>query len=79
MGKAFDKQIKTIEDQREKQMQAIQDQGEVKTVKKYAYDAEDTPLISKQKEIFNELVDVRLEKIVDLDKMANSDDSIYKR
>ena len=60
-------------------MQAIQDQGEVKTVKKYAYDAEDTPLISKQKEIFNELVDVRLEKIVDLDKMANSDDSIYKR
>ena len=79
LGKAFEKQIKTIEDQGEKQIKAIQDQGQVKTIKKYAYDAEDTPLISKQKEIFNELVDVRLEKIVDLDKMANSDDSIYKR
>ena len=75
MGKAFDKQIKTIEAQREKQIQEIQDRGEVRTVTKYVYDAEDTSLISKQKEI----VDVRLEKIVDLDKMANSDDLIYKR
>ena len=51
-----------------KQIKAIQDQGQLKTVKKYAYDAEDTPLISKQKEMFNELVDERLEKINDLDK-----------
>ena len=68
LGKAFEKQIKTIEDQGEKQIKAIQDQGQVKTIKKYAYDAEDTPLISKQKEIFNELVDERLEEITDLDK-----------
>ena len=52
LGKAFEKQRK-----------AIQDQGQVKTIKKYAYDAEDTPLISKQKEIFNELVDERLIQI----------------
>ena len=38
LGKAFEKQIKTIEDQ-----------GQVKTIRKYAYDAEDTPFISKQK------------------------------
>ena len=63
LGKAFEKQIKTIEDQGEKQIKAIQDQGQVKTIKKYAYDAEDTPLISKQKEIFNELVDERLIQI----------------
>ena len=62
MGKAFEKQIKTIEDQGEKQIKAIQDQGQVKTIKKYTYDDEDTPLISKQKEIFNELADERLEK-----------------
>ena len=43
MEKAFGKQIKTIEDQGEKQIKA-------KTIKKYAYDAED-------KEIFNELVE----------------------
>ena len=61
MGKAFEKQIKTIEDQGEKQIKAIQNQGEIKTIKKYTYDNEDTSLISKQKEIFNELVDKRLE------------------
>ena len=31
LGKAFEKQIKTIEDQGEEQIKAIQDQGEVKT------------------------------------------------
>ena len=49
MGKTVEKQIKTIEDQGEKQIKAIQDQGQVKTIRKYAYDAEDTPFISKQK------------------------------
>ena len=78
LGKTFEKQTKTIEDQGEKQIKTIQDQGQVKTIKKYDYDAEDTPFISKQKEIFNELVDERLEKITDLDKKVNSDDLIYR-
>ena len=69
MGKAFEKQIKTIEE----------DQGQDKTIKKCDYDVEDTPFISKQKEIFNELVDKRLEKITDLDKKkVDSDDLIYR-
>ena len=67
MGKAFEKQMKTIDDQGEKQIKAVQNQGQVKTIEKYGYNAEDTPFISKQKEIFNELVDERLEKITDLD------------
>ena len=33
-GKAFEKQMKTIEDQEEKQIKAVQDQGQVKTIKK---------------------------------------------
>ena len=78
MGKAFEKQIKIIEGPGEKQIKAIHDQGQVKTIKKYAYDAEDTPFISKQKEIFNELVDERREKITDLDKNVNSDDLICR-
>ena len=49
LGKAFEKQIKTTEEQGEKQIKAIQDQGQLKTIKKYAYDAEDTPFMSKQK------------------------------
>ena len=49
LGKAFEKQIKTIEDQVEKQIKAIQNQEQVKTFKKkYTYDDEDSPLISKQ-------------------------------
>ena len=35
LGKAFEKQIKTIEDQAEKQIKAIQDQRQVKAIKKY--------------------------------------------
>ena len=46
---AFEKEIKTVEDQGEKQIKAMQDQGHVKTIKKYVFDAEDTPFISKQK------------------------------
>ena len=60
LRKAFEKQIKTIEDQGEKKTKAIQDQGQVKTIKKYTYDAEDTSFISKQKETFNGIVDERL-------------------
>ena len=78
LGKAFEKQIKTIEDQGEKQIKAIQDQGQVKTIKIYTYDAEDTPLISKQKEIFNKLIDERLEEITNLDKKVDSDDLIHR-
>ena len=73
MGKAFEKQLKAIESQAEKQIKAIQDQGQVKTIKKYIYNNEDTPLISKQKDIFNELVDERFEETTDLDEKVNSD------
>ena len=70
LGKPFEKQIKTIEDQGEKQIKAIKYQGKLKTITKYDYDDEDTPFISKQKEMFNELVDERLERINDLDKKS---------
>ena len=79
LGKAFEKQIKTIEDQGEKQIKAIQDQGQVKTIKKYSYDAEDTPFILKQKEIFNKLVDERRKKIHYLVKNVNKNDLIYRQ
>ena len=78
LGKVFEKQVKTIGDQVEKQIKAIQDQGKVRTIKKYDYEAEDIPFISKQKEIFSELVDERFEKITDFDKKVNSDDLIYR-
>ena len=70
LGKPFEKQIKTIEDQGEKQIKAMKYQGKLKTITKYDYDDEDTPFISKQKEMFNELADERLERINDLDKKS---------
>ena len=70
LGKAFEKQTKTIEDQGEKQIKAIQNQGEVKTIKKYTYDDEDSPLISKQKEIFNKLVEDKLDEITQTEKLT---------
>ena len=45
---------------------------------KNAYDPKDTPFISKQKEIFNKLVDERIEKITDLDEKVNRNDLIYR-
>ena len=78
LEKAFEKQIKSIEDQGENPIKAIQDQGQLKTIKKYDYDYENTPIISKQKEIFNELVDERHKKITDLDKKVTSDDLIHR-
>ena len=47
-GKAFEKRIKPIEHQGQKQIKAIQDQGQLKTIKRYDCDAQDTPFISKQ-------------------------------
>ena len=48
------------------------------TIEKYAYDLKDTPFISKQKEIFNKLVDERIEKTSDLDEKVNRNDLIYR-
>ena len=63
LGKAFEKQMKTIEGQGEKQIKAIQTQGQVKTIKKFTYDDEDSSSISKQREIFNKLLNERLDEI----------------
>ena len=70
LGKAFEKQTERTEDQGEKQIKAIQNQGQVKTIKKYTYDDEDSSLISKQKEIFNKLTDKKLDDITELDKKS---------
>ena len=51
LGKAFDKQIKTIEDQGKKQVDALntlKSDNKI-TIKKYVYDPKDTPFISRQK------------------------------
>ena len=78
LRKAFEKQIKTIEDQEIKQIKAIQNEREIKTITKCDYSDKDNPLISKQKEIFNRLVYEGLEERTKLDKRVISDDLIDK-
>ena len=48
LGKAFDKQIKTIEDQGKKQVDPLNTlKSDKKIIEKYIYDPKDTPFISK--------------------------------
>ena len=51
LGKAFEKQIKTIEDQGEKQIKAFQDKRPIKEIEKFTYDINDSPIVLKEKEI----------------------------
>ena len=47
--KLFAKEVKTNKDPREKQVQSIPNEGQIKTIKRYAYTDKYSPLISRQK------------------------------
>ena len=47
LGKAFEKQTKTIEDQGEKQIKAIEDKRPIKSIEKSTYDINDSPIVLK--------------------------------
>ena len=51
LGKAFEKQTKTIEDQGEKQIKPIQDKWSIKSIEKFIYDINDSLMALKEKEI----------------------------
>ena len=61
LGKAIEKQIKTIKDQGEKQVKAIQDKQVVNINK-------DKPLLSKEREIFKDIYNKRLNEIEEMSK-----------
>ena len=68
MGKAFEKQIKTIEDQWEKQIDALEN---LKDTNKQIFSIDndqDKLLLSKEREIFSNIYNKRLNKIEDLTK-----------
>ena len=50
--KAFEKQTKTIKEQREKQIKAIQDKRPIKSIEKFTNDINDSPIVLKEKEIY---------------------------
>ena len=76
LGKAFEKQIKTIEDQGKKQVKAIQDNKQLVNINKDD-DYKDKLLLSKEKEIFKDIYNERLDKIEELNNKIDYDNLKY--
>ena len=72
LGKAFEKQTKTMEDQVEKQIKAIQDKRPIKSIEKFTYYNNDSPNVLKEKNIYNKLTEENFEKINNLNKKVDT-------
>ena len=57
LGKSFQEQTKTIKDQGEKQTKTIQDKRSIKSIKKFTYDINDSAIVLKENEIYNNLTE----------------------
>ena len=75
LGKAFEKQTKTIEDQGEKQIKAIQDNKQLQLTNDYDY--KDKLLISREIKIFKDIYNKRLDKIEELNSKIDYDNLKY--
>ena len=69
LGRAFEKQSKAIKDQGEKQIEAIQDNKKQLTDNNDDY--KNKLLLSKEREIFKNIYNERLDKIEDLNKIIH--------
>ena len=74
LGKAFEKQAKTIEDQGEKQIKAIQDNRKQLISDN---DYKNKLLISKEREIFKDIYNKRLDKIQEFNNKIDYDNLKY--
>ena len=75
LGKALEKQAKTIKDQGEKQTKAIQDKQLLNINKDVDY--KDKLLLSKEREIFKDIYNKRLDKIEELNNKIDYDNLQY--
>ena len=75
LGKALEKQIKTIEDQGKEQVKAIQDNKQLVNINKDDY--KDRLLLSKEREIFKDIYNKRLDKIEELNNKIDYDNLEY--
>ena len=76
LGKALEKQIKTIEDQGKKQVKAIQDNKQLVNINKDD-DYKDKLLLSKEREIFKDIYNKRLDKIEELNNKIDYNNVNY--
>ena len=75
LGKAIEKQRKNIEDQGKKQVEAIQDNKQLVNINKDDY--KDQLLLSKEREIFKDISNKKLNKIEELANKIDYDDLDY--
>ena len=75
LGKVFEKHTKTIEDQGKKQVKAIQDNKQLVNIIKDSY--KDKLLLSKEREIFKDIYNKRLDKIEEMNNKIDYDDLDY--
>ena len=77
LGKAFEKQTKSIEDQGEKQIKVIQDNKEQSVNINNDDDYTDKLLLSKEREICEDIYIKKLDKIEELNKKIDYNDLKY--
>ena len=77
MGKVFEKQIKTIDDQGQKQIGALENLKDQN--KQLVNDDEDKLLLSKEREIFTNIYNKRLDKIEELTKKVDCNNLIFTK
>ena len=78
MGKGFEKQIKTIEDQRQKQVDALENLKPKEQAKAITYksdDDDDNTTISK--EIFDGILKERMDEILKMSREINCSNLVY--
>ena len=75
LGKAFEKQMKAIEDHEERQVQVLKDLKDHN--KQLANDYEDKLLISKEREIFKNIYNKRLDKIKELNEKTDDNNLVF--
>ena len=75
LGKALEKQIKAIEDQGKKQVESIQDNKQLVNINKDDY--KDKLLLSKEREMFKDIYNKRLDEIEELNNKIDYDNLKY--
>ena len=77
LGKAFDKQIKTIEDQGQKQVDALKNLKAKKQTKAITYKSDDDDNTPISKEIYDEILEERMDEILKMSREINYSNLVY--
>ena len=78
MGKAFEKKIRRIEDQGEKQVDALKSLKPKKKSKAITYKSDDDDDATISKKIYNEILEERMHEIIKMSREINYSNLVYE-